>query len=93
MRSLERTFWTELVAASNADNLSSISNEDCVAYLLSESSLLVWDNRVIMLTCGICTLVNSACYCIKCLGEHAIAKVCYQGENEYYAHLQASYFA
>ncbi|MBB1426454.1 adenosylmethionine decarboxylase [Shewanella sp. SG44-2] len=93
LRSLDRTFWLKLVAASNADILSSISNEYCDAYLLSESSLFVWDDRIVMLTCGASTLAESACYCIEHLGEQAIAYVCYQRKNEYYAHLQASSFS
>ncbi|MGK0411495.1 MAG: S-adenosylmethionine decarboxylase [Shewanella psychromarinicola] len=92
LRSLDRTFWVGLVAASNADILSSISNEYCDAYLLSESSLFVWDDRLVMLTCGTSSLVESACNCIERLGEQAIAYVCYQRKNEYYAHLQASSF-
>ncbi|QDE30981.1 adenosylmethionine decarboxylase [Shewanella polaris] len=92
LRSLDQAFWLELVAASNADILSSISNEYCDAYLLSESSLFVWDDHIVMLTCGASTLVESACYCIESLGEQAIAYVCYQRKNEYYAHLQASSF-
>jgi S-adenosylmethionine decarboxylase len=92
LRSLDRTFWLGLVAASNADILSSISNEYCDAYLLSESSLFVWDDRIVMLTCGASTLVESACYCIEHLSEQAIAYICYQRKNEYYAHLQATSF-
>ncbi|MFK3976748.1 adenosylmethionine decarboxylase [Shewanella vesiculosa] len=92
LRSLDRTFWQGLVAASNADILSSISNDFCDAYLLSESSLFVWDDRIVVLTCGASTLVESACYFIEHIGEQAISYVCYQRKNEYYAHLQASSF-
>ncbi|MGX9463314.1 adenosylmethionine decarboxylase [Shewanella sp. A14] len=92
LRSLDCAFWLELVAASNADILSKVSNEYCDAYLLSESSLFVWDDRFVMLTCGTSTLASSACYFIKELGEPAIAYMCYQRKNEYYAHLQVSSF-
>ncbi|MFO1518308.1 MAG: hypothetical protein U1F57_01375 [bacterium] len=52
LRGLSRTFWEEVVAKSRARVLSRFSGISCDAYLLSESSLFVWDRRIVMITCG-----------------------------------------
>ncbi|MDT3336559.1 adenosylmethionine decarboxylase [Shewanella sp. SP1S1-7] len=93
LRELDVSFWSALVNCAHAEILSQISNADCDAYLLSESSLFVWHDRFVMLTCGNSTLVDAACYFIDALGVSAMALVSYQRKNEYQAHLQASSFA
>ncbi|QSX32078.1 adenosylmethionine decarboxylase [Shewanella avicenniae] len=92
LRSLGRPFWQSMVSKANAEILSSVSNEYCDAYLLSESSLFVWDDHFLMLTCGTTTLVHAATLFIDTLGVEAIAFASYQRKNEYLAHLQASSF-
>lgn len=59
IREFGQAFWADIVACANAEILSSISNEDCDAYLLSESSLFVWQDRFVMLTCGTTTLADA----------------------------------
>ncbi len=93
LRLLKRDFWVKLVACANAEILSQVSNQACDAYLLSESSLFVWDDKILILTCGNSTLVNAACYFIQALGAAHIAKLCYQRKNEYQAQLQPTTFA
>lgn len=93
LRQRELAFWTTLVACANAEILSKISNKDCDAYLLSESSLFVWDNKILILTCGNSTLIEAACYFINSLGSEHIAALCYQRKNEYQAQLQSTTFA
>lgn len=92
LRSLGKTFWQEIVACANAEILSVISNADCDAYLLSESSLFVWDRRFLMLTCGTTTLADAALAFIDKVGESAVEFACYQRKNEYLSHLQSSSF-
>ncbi|MEL4416148.1 adenosylmethionine decarboxylase [Shewanella algae] len=92
LRSLGKPFWEEMVAKANAEILSSVSNDYCDAYLLSESSLFVWDDRFLMLTCGTTTLALSTLHFIDSLGEEAIAFATFQRKNEYLSHLQASSF-
>lgn len=92
LRKLDVSFWSALVNCAHAEILSQISNADCDAYLLSESSLFVWHDRFVMLTCGNSTLVDAACYFIDALGVSAMALVSYQRKNEYQAHLQTSSF-
>lgn len=93
LRALGRPFWEGMVAKAHAEILSSVSNDFCDAYLLSESSLFVWDNRFLMLTCGTTTLVHAATHFVEQLGVAAIAFLSYQRKNEYLSHLQASSFA
>ncbi|WP_371189924.1 adenosylmethionine decarboxylase [Thalassotalea ponticola] len=85
-------FWAAMVSCCNAQILSSVKNEHCKAYLLSESSLFVWDDRILILTCGVTRLVKSVEYFIKHFTMANIAHVFYQRKNEYYAQAQFSNF-
>ena len=92
LNDISTTFWQELVACSNAQILSSIENEHCKAFLLSESSLFVWNDRFLILTCGVTQLVNSIEYFIQHTRPEDIAHVTYQRKNEYFSSAQLSSF-
>lgn len=92
LRTLGRPFWETMVGKAHAEILSSVSNDYCDAYLLSESSLFVWDDHFLMLTCGSTTLVHAATHFIDTVGVDAVAFASYQRKNEYLAQLQASSF-
>ena len=85
-------FWALLVQRCNAQILSSIRNDSCKAFLLSESSLFVWDDRFLILTCGVTDLVNSAEFFIQEIGLDVIKHLTYQRKNEYFAHVQPTCF-
>ena len=85
-------FWLALVQCCNAKILSTIKNDDCKAFLLSESSLFVWHDRLLILTCGNTRLVHSVEYFIQQLGMNKIQQITYQRKNEYFAHAQLSSF-
>lgn len=85
-------FWACLVRCCNAQILSCIDNQDCKAFLLSESSLFVWHDRIVILTCGVTQLVKSVEYFIEQLGAQNIVQLTYQRKNEYFAHAQPSSF-
>ncbi|WP_172588181.1 adenosylmethionine decarboxylase [Shewanella xiamenensis] len=93
LRQREYGFWSTLVACANAEILSTIRNPACDAYLLSESSLFVWDDKILLLTCGNSTLVDAAYHFIHAVGVEHIAALCYQRKNEYQALLQSTHFA
>ena len=93
LRLLGEDFWSRIVASANAEIISKISNEECDAYLLSESSLFVWADRFLMLTCGISTLADAVLLFIEHLGRDKIRLASYQRKNEYLSHLQGSSFA
>ncbi|WP_028115691.1 adenosylmethionine decarboxylase [Ferrimonas senticii] len=92
LRQLPRSFWETLVSRCHATILSEIHNEQMDAYLLSESSLFVWNDRILMITCGVITLVDSVAYFIEQMGIEKVAMVSFQRKNEYQSHLQKSCF-
>ncbi len=85
-------FWKELVENCEATILSSIRNDKQIAFLLSESSLFVWDDRILMLTCGQTKLIKSAEFFIDSLGKDSVDCLFFQRKNEYRSHLQTSDF-
>ncbi len=88
----EDSFWQALVKCCNAQILSTISNEQCKAFLLSESSLFVWHDRLLILTCGVTHLVNSVEYFLQNVEKELVLHVTYQRKNEYFSHAQPSCF-
>jgi len=57
LRSIRKEQWIKVVASSGARIISKISNSFCDAYLLSESSLFIYDHKIITVTCGQTNLV------------------------------------
>ena len=93
LREFGREFWSEMVARCNATILSEVSNEQCDAYLLSESSLFVWDHSFLMITCGSTMLVNSVQHFLGRVRSDDIESIIYQRKNEYGPWLQKTSFA
>lgn len=92
LRDLNDDFWAQLVQCGDAQILSSISHGDCKAFVLSESSLFVWYDRLLIITCGNTRLVRSVEYFIQQVGKEKIEQVLYQRKNEYMADAQLSTF-
>ena len=82
------SFWQDMVTHAKAQILSSISNEHCKAYLLSESSLFVWPDRLLIITCGTTRLVSAVEFFLRQHEPKTIQQVIYQRKNEYFAHSQ-----
>lgn len=59
LRTVERDVWEDMLAIVKCQVLSVVSNEACDAYLLSESSMFVYPDRLILKTCGTTTLLNA----------------------------------
>lgn len=92
LRTLGKGFWSKVVAKAHAEILDTISNEHCDAYLLSESSLFVWHDRFLMLTCGTTTLVDATLYFLDHFPQEHILFASFQRKNEYQSHLQKTSF-
>lgn len=90
--SFDKGFWENIVKKCNATILSTISNEKITAYLLSESSLFVTQDRFLMITCGETILINSIIEFIKEVDHQLIDLIIFQRKNEYKSHLQKSSF-
>ncbi len=92
LRELGRPFWEHVVAQSRATILSSISNDQLDAYLLSESSLFVTDRWTVMITCGRTTLVAAAATILDRLPSARLDSLIYERKNENFPHLQRTTF-
>ena len=85
-------FWHQMVSCADAQVLSTVSNKQCKAFLLSESSLFVWNDRFIVLTCGVTHLINAVEFFVSNIDIKHIKHVFYQRKNEYFSHKQPSCF-
>jgi S-adenosylmethionine decarboxylase len=84
--------WEKVVRSCRADIVSRISNEMVDAYLLSESSLFVWEDRVLMITCGQTMLVNALPVIVDIVGRQNIAMVTYERKNHMFPDRQPTDF-
>ena len=57
LRSVNPAVWHDMLRLVQCQVLSTIKNEVVDAYLLSESSMFVFNNRLILKTCGTTTLL------------------------------------
>ncbi|TPH15653.1 adenosylmethionine decarboxylase [Litorilituus lipolyticus] len=92
LKDFDDEFWHKLVKQCGAKILSSIENEHCKAFLLSESSLFVWHNRLLIVTCGLTQLIKSIEFLLCHLDKQVIEQVIYQRKNEYFAPAQFTSF-
>ena len=58
LRDIPKEKWEIVVSHAKATILSTLSNEHCDSYLLSESSLFVYSHKVVIKTCGTTTLLG-----------------------------------
>lgn len=91
LRTLPLSFWEKLVEACHAKILSKISNDYLDAYLLSESSLFVYDHYLVMITCGQTLLINSVKELLKNFKSEDIQAFFYERKNEVFPHHQHSH--
>ncbi len=80
--SFPKSYWENLVDLTGAKILSEINNEHTVAYLLSESSLFVWENRIVLITCGETKLIKAALELYKEF-KSSITSIFFERKNEY----------
>lgn len=92
LNDISNDFWHAMVNCCHAQVLSQVENDHCKAFLLSESSLFVWNDRLVILTCGNTQLVKSVEYFIQQHGVSTIKHLIYQRKNEYFSHAQPSCF-
>ena len=87
---LRQKDWTSMIAKAGARILSKISSQVCDAYLLSESSLFVWERRLTMITCGQTTLVHAAIELFKEYGVDHLESFIFERKNESFPQHQKS---
>eukprot|EP00842_Homolaphlyctis_polyrhiza_P002016 jgi/Hompol1/2815/HPOL_003031-RA len=59
LRSVSRAVWEDMLNIVQCRVLSVIKNEFADAFLLSESSMFVYENRIMLKTCGTTTLLHA----------------------------------
>ncbi len=84
--------WKKAVNACNADIISHIKNDYMDAYLLSESSLFVRDNQIILITCGITKLLNALPVILEHINVDNIAYLFYERKRLMFPNSQQSDF-
>lgn len=92
LRQKGEVFWSRIVEAAGAKILSRIHSSKCDAYLLSESSLFVWEDHFTMITCGQTTLVRAVEAFLQAGEPSQIQALIYERKNEYFPQLQKSDF-
>ncbi|QYK00109.1 adenosylmethionine decarboxylase [Shewanella psychrotolerans] len=92
LREFGDLFWQTALAKAGASVLSTISNDYCDAYVLSESSLFVWKNKILLITCGNTSLIDTSVQILESVGVNHLKWFSYQRKSELYAHLQTSRF-
>jgi S-adenosylmethionine decarboxylase len=92
LRSLGDEVWRRVVESAGASVLSVLRNEHCDGYLLSESSLFVFDDWFVMITCGQTKLVHAVEEVLRSIPPEAIAFFVYERKNEHYPEHQPTTF-
>jgi S-adenosylmethionine decarboxylase len=92
LRSFGDPYWTDVVRGTGADILSRLSNDHCDAYLLSESSLFVFDHHMAMMTCGRTTLHEAALALLERIPAERVQTLVYKRKHEEFPHDQPTSF-
>jgi S-adenosylmethionine decarboxylase len=85
-------YWERICVCAGAQVLSKISSDGCDAYLLSESSLFVFDHKMIMITCGRTKLPDAVLEMLRTVPADKVRFFIYERKNETYPHKQPSNF-
>lgn len=92
LRALGDDVWSRVVELARAQILSVLRDAHCDAYLLSESSLFVYDDHLTMITCGRTRLVDAALHLVELVGAENVTLLVYQRKNEHFPEQQPSTF-
>lgn len=88
----DESYWSEVVDECEAKILSQIKTDNLHAYLLSESSLFIWKDRILLITCGTTTLVHAVRKITKDFSINNIQSLIFQRKNEYCGQMQKTSF-
>ena len=85
-------YWQRVVEAAGAEILSVVSNDRCDAYLLSESSLFVFDHKMLMITCGRTRLPAAVSAMLDSIPDEQVRLLVYERKNEAFPQRQPTSF-
>ncbi|GLS89588.1 S-adenosylmethionine decarboxylase SpeD [Psychromonas marina] len=89
---LENQFWQEMVKQAGAYIISSIESPQLKAFLLSESSLFVWQDRLLLITCGETHLIKASLFFQQKVARKEISSLLFQRHQAYFPERQKSSF-
>jgi len=92
LRGLGEQRWHEIVEAAQATVLSRLRTESCDAYLLSESSLFVFERKMLMITCGRTRLVDAVAALLQDVSLEDVRFFIFERKNEAFPHRQPTSF-
>lgn len=92
LRSLGDDVWRGIVESAGARVLSVLRTEYSDAYLLSESSLFVFDDWFVLITCGETNLVEAVPQLLRSIPEGSIAFLVYERKSAQYPEHQRTTF-
>jgi S-adenosylmethionine decarboxylase len=92
LRSLGDEAWRRVVEAAGAKVISVLRSEHSDAYLLSESSLFVFDDWFVLITCGQTTLVDAVPEILRSIPKESIAFLVYERKSEHFPEHQPTTF-
>ncbi len=92
LRSLGDEAWRRVAEATGAMVLSVLRSEHCDAYLLSESSLFVFDDWLVLITCGQTILVDAVPQLLESIPKDSIAFLVYERKSEHFPEHQPTTF-
>jgi S-adenosylmethionine decarboxylase len=92
LRSLGDEAWRRIVESAGAQVISVLRTEHSDAYILSESSLFVFDDWFVLITCGQTTLVDAVPQILKSIPEESIAFLVYERKIEQFPEHQSTTF-
>lgn len=93
LRALGHGVWERVVGAAGARVISVLQTERCDAFLLSESSLFVFEDWFVMITCGQTTLVDAVPEILRVIPEEVIELLVYERKSEHFPEHQPTTFA
>ena len=86
------SYWSGIARSAGAEVLSRLSGDHCTAYLLSESSLFVFDHHVVMITCGCSSLHNAVLEILQAVPAERVRALVYKRKQEILPHDQPTSF-
>lgn len=84
--------WTRIVEASGAEMLHRSASLQMDAYLLSESSLFVWNDRMLIITCGRTTPAAAMPLIVDCVGAERVGFLFFERKNAFHPEAQPTDF-
>jgi S-adenosylmethionine decarboxylase len=92
LRSLGDEAWQRVVEAAGAKVISVLRSKYSDAYLLSESSLFVFDDWFVLITCGQTALVDALPEILQFIPKESIAFLVYERKSEHFPEHQPTTF-